>query len=629
MANEGDTGEADSRAMSNNQRNRVRKVERKLRVHCTQHRILFEVLDASTLVCDADGHALAHNFPFGEWWEFCCYCQTFWPSDAEHGGTGREHCPACEQPLGTRYLCHRCMVLSNAPKAAPKGRGFRISVVGRVDPCCPGCYRVAPPVIDHQCDGARKPFATARPLCPFCEEVIWEDHAGGESQGGRPFDEVQAGEASAAAGVPFLKSPDDVLEDWLPWEDTGVGAESDSPPPDLLGEVGPSEDDGWQVGPVADGLLNTEGDAAEVVFSAPEISEADTHVRVSEVGAAAAAVTVAKEPTSTAVTSRTLMSTDGTPGGESRNEERAFLSQYTAERRARWVSPKGVLLLIGAVAVAFIIVALLWPHPPADGDASAGAAVTPAGAGAGDAGRDTHSSPTPPEGMVYVPGGPFKMGRDDGDNYERPAHGVKVDPFYIDQFELTCEQYQRFVEEKHHKAPPGWRNGKYPDGWAKLPVTGVSWEDASAYAKWLGKRLPTEAEWEFAARGADERRYPWGDDWDPLGANAEGSGPGRPTEVGLHPRGASPFEVQDMAGNVWEWTADSIRPYEGGTIPEDKLSPDARNRLKVIRGGCYLSDARSANTTYRRGWPANGADYTQTGFRCARDVGPQVTSQKR
>lgn len=584
------------------------------------------MLESRTLVCEADGHTLAHNFPYGEWWEFCCNCQTFWPSDAEHCGKGREHCPGCEQPFGARYLCHRCMMLSNAPKAAPKGKGFRISVVGRVEPCCPGCYSVAPPIIDHQCEGARTPFATARVLCPFCEEVIWGDAAGGESLGEWPSDEAQedgADEAEAAAAVQPLSSPDDVLEDWLPWEDSGVGAESDGPPPDMLREVSPSENDAWSTGLPADGGSKTGEGAAEEVLTTPEVSEADTRVSVREVGA----VAVDKDPALTDVTSRMLASTDGPPGGQSRNGEGAFLSQYAVERRAHRVSPKVMLLLAVAGAMALIIVALLWPRTDAATNALPSATVTPADAGAGATGKVISSSP--PEGMVYIPGGTFKMGRDDGDNYERPAHEVKVAPFYIDQLEVTCEQYQRFVEEKHHKAPPGWRAGTYPQGWAKLPVTGVSWKDAGAYAEWLGKRLPTEAEWEFAARGTDGRRYPWGRDWDPKGANAEGSGPGRPTEVGLHPQGASPFEVQDMAGNVWEWTADSIHSYEGGNIPEDKFSPDAKNRLKVIRGGCYLSDARSANGTYRRGWPATGADYTQTGFRCAKDAGPQVASQKR
>lgn len=234
------------------------------------------------------------------------------------------------------------------------------------------------------------------------------------------------------------------------------------------------------------------------------------------------------------------------------------------------------------------------------------------------------SAPLGVEGMVYVTGGTFRMGRDDGDNYEGPAHDETVVPFYIDKFEVTCEEYQQFVDKEKRLAPPGWRNGKYPPGSARLPVTGVSWFDADAYAKWAGKRLPTEKEWEFAARGADRRLYPWGGEWGPDKANAEGTGPGRPTEVGSYPAGTSPFGALDMAGNVWEWTADSIHSYKGGNIPEDSLSSSVREGLKVIRGGCYLSDAKSASATYRRGWPAKGADYAQTGFRCAKDVGQQT-----
>jgi formylglycine-generating enzyme required for sulfatase activity len=230
---------------------------------------------------------------------------------------------------------------------------------------------------------------------------------------------------------------------------------------------------------------------------------------------------------------------------------------------------------------------------------------------------------SPPEGMVYVPGGTFDMGRNDGDNYERPAHEKTVAPFYLDKFEVTCEQYQRFVEAKGYPVPAGWSNGKYPPSSALLPVTGVSWYDASAYAEWAGKRLPTEAEWEFAARGTDGRLYPWGPEWRPNAVNAEGAGPGRRTEVGIYSEGASPFGAYDMVGNVWEWTADAIHSYEGGSIPEDSAPATDRESRKVIRGGCYLSDAIIASATYRRGWHAKGADYAQTGFRCAKTVGPQ------
>jgi formylglycine-generating enzyme required for sulfatase activity len=186
-------------------------------------------------------------------------------------------------------------------------------------------------------------------------------------------------------------------------------------------------------------------------------------------------------------------------------------------------------------------------------------------------------NPAPPEGMVFVPGTEFVMGNDAGDAYEYPQHNVKVGPFFIDMHEVTCEEYQRFVDATGHKPPPAWREGIFPSGWARRPVTDVTWDDASAYAAWAGKRLPTETEWELAARGADGRRYPWGAQWRPGLANA---GP--------------------LAGK--------------GVI-----------ELKVSRGGCWASTETQATTTFRRGWPARRTKsfitYQDTGFRCAADVG--------
>src|SRR5262249_40579891 len=110
-----------------------------------------------------------------------------------------------------------------------------------------------------------------------------------------------------------------------------------------------------------------------------------------------------------------------------------------------------------------------------------------------------------PNGMVFVPGGTFEMGRDNGDEFERPAHTVKVKPFFLDRTEVTNEEYHRFVAATGHRPPANWAGGKIPEGQARFPVVNVSWEDANAYARWANKRLPTEAEWEFAARGTDGR----------------------------------------------------------------------------------------------------------------------------
>jgi formylglycine-generating enzyme required for sulfatase activity len=212
------------------------------------------------------------------------------------------------------------------------------------------------------------------------------------------------------------------------------------------------------------------------------------------------------------------------------------------------------------------------------------------------------------------------MGRNDGDEYERPQHPQSVGPFYIDVKEVTCEEYEKFIKATGHKTPWGWSNGAYPSGAARKPVTGVDWYDANAYAQWAKKRLPTEEEWEFAARGTTGWRYPWGNDWRVGVANANNVAKGL-LDVGSY-KAASPFGLFDMVGNAWEWTSTSIHSYPGGKIAEDQLPLAQREKMKVIRGGCYLSSDRDATTTYRRGWPpAQGKyDYDQTGFRCALDV---------
>jgi formylglycine-generating enzyme required for sulfatase activity len=224
-----------------------------------------------------------------------------------------------------------------------------------------------------------------------------------------------------------------------------------------------------------------------------------------------------------------------------------------------------------------------------------------------------------PTGMVKIPGGKFVMGRDakdGGDQYESPAHQVTVKPFYLDIYEVTCEQYQKFVDEMKYPAPASWPDGKFPKGSTRLPVTGVDWADAYAYAHWAGKRLPTEEEWEFAARGTDGRLYPWGNQWERGIANDVSSGSGKLVEVGTYKQDVSPFEVFDMVGNAWEWTASDLQAYPGGQLPK-QLSGDN----KVIRGGSWQENQKQATATYRGYLLARGAkDYTATGFRCAKDI---------
>ena len=158
--------------------------------------------------------------------------------------------------------------------------------------------------------------------------------------------------------------------------------------------------------------------------------------------------------------------------------------------------------------------------------------------------------------MVSVPAGEFWMGcneqADKRCNFdEKPYHKVYLDAYYIDKYEVTQSEYNECVTTD--KCPANRKKDGFTGD--RQPVIGVSWEDADTYCKWAGKRLPTEAEWEKAARGTDGRVYPWGNSFDPTRANYAGA-LGKTSEVGSYPSGASPYGALNMAGNVWEWVAD-------------------------------------------------------------------------
>jgi len=338
------------------------------------------------------------------------------------------------------------------------------------------------------------------------------------------------------------------------------------------------------------------------------------------------------------------------------------------------------------------------------------------------------ADPIPPAGMVLVPAGEFTMGADDGGYDEKPAHRVRLSPYFIDRCEVTVAEFAAFVratdavdriegswfrfsaegcvdllahyEQRYgaaraaFKAPAPadaaqagrldddllrWQAGVAamrvllgPDArladrpaaelaalprvqalvrdQARLPVRCVAWRDANHYARWAGKRLPTEAEWEKAARGPDGRVYPWGNEWDQTKARAGLDLDAGPAPVGSYPDGASPYGCLDMAGNVWEWCADWYGPatYTGtgrtadpqgyAGLPDGELprqDPTAKlfqhnqqgretNTRKVLRGGCWVGGA-AGQTEFnhrcaRRLW--SNPDYwsPDTGFRCAQSV---------
>lgn len=283
-------------------------------------------------------------------------------------------------------------------------------------------------------------------------------------------------------------------------------------------------------------------------------------------------------------------------------------------RRSRWAT---WMIMFAMALLAFLLTAV-WQTTrtprqttiPSQASPQATATVT------AESSPEANSASTQiPAGMVYVPGGVFEMGRTDGDDYEKPQHFVEVKAFYLDQTEVTNEQYKAFVDATGHSTPQHWRGNEPPEGEAKHPVVNISWNDAVAYAEWAGKRLPTEEEWEFAARSNDGRLYPWGSDWNQEFANTAESGTGKIVEVGRYTGGASPFGALDLCGNVWEWTASDLRAYQ----TQELIAPDPSITRKVIRGGAYDVRNDRATTTYR-GVVQADKPYPKTGFRCVRDI---------
>lgn len=222
--------------------------------------------------------------------------------------------------------------------------------------------------------------------------------------------------------------------------------------------------------------------------------------------------------------------------------------------------------------------------------------------------------------MVYVPPGDFMMGssKDQGYNDERPQHAANLSAYWIDKTEVTAAQYQRCVEAGACSAPGA---GDYCTfgvaGRENHPINCVDWNQAAAYCSWAGKRLPTEAEWEKAARGTDGRVYPWGDTWDASKLNSAEGGPGTTTAVGTYPAGASPYGALDMAGNVWEWIADWYDPIYYAQSPRQNPTGPASKDSRIMRGGSWNNFASFARVAVR--YPvAPDLQTTHRGFRCTR-----------
>jgi formylglycine-generating enzyme required for sulfatase activity len=226
--------------------------------------------------------------------------------------------------------------------------------------------------------------------------------------------------------------------------------------------------------------------------------------------------------------------------------------------------------------------------------------------------------------MILVPAGAFEMGAISGAPDEQPPHMVTLADYYLDKYEVTNALYAECVAANACMTPLDTSSATRPAYYGapefdEYPVLHVNWEMAKAYCEWRGGRLPTEAEWEKAARGDDGRMFPWGNTPGEFGNFCEEGGacPGDTLQVGSYPDGASPLGFLDMAGNVWEWVLDWYDPaYFASSPTENPLGPESGD-LRVIRGGSWNGGVLQLRTTTRgRNLPSQGYNYV--GFRCAR-----------
>jgi len=225
--------------------------------------------------------------------------------------------------------------------------------------------------------------------------------------------------------------------------------------------------------------------------------------------------------------------------------------------------------------------------------------------------------------MVLVPAGEFTMGSEQGDDDEQPVHRVFLDSFYLDTFEVTNGRFAKFVAAIQSEPPWGFADQETPVIHAEQPVRWVNWLEATGYCLWAGKRLPTEAEWEKAARGTDGRTYPWGNEPPTPTQAVFGLKEGAETvsPIGNRDSGRSPYGIHDLAGNLYEWVAD----WYDETIYTPNPSIDPRGpvegTVKVQRGGSYLNNPYRLRVSFRtKSDPTEHAP--NVGFRCAQDVPP-------
>lgn len=297
------------------------------------------------------------------------------------------------------------------------------------------------------------------------------------------------------------------------------------------------------------------------------------------------------------------------------HQPQPLTSAIPTRSRTRWI-PLTLILTVFLLIAAAASLLLFWRR--------SGLLLTPQQPVPGP--TRPYPPPSVKHEMIVIPGGTLTMGRNDGPPAEAPVHSVIVGSFLLDNTEVTRAEYAVFVEETKHPAPDDWAAEGFNQEQGQLPVVNVSFEDAVAFAAWRSKRdganyrLPTEVEWEYAARNGDKNNlYPWGNTWQPGRAAIQeadvANAVAKEQPVGSYPQGANQWGVNDLIGNVWEWTSTKASLYPGSTL---KFSEQFKDWI-VARGGSYGTPATRVNATMRDWFPPTKKHKT-LGFRLARSV---------